>query len=64
MIDTPLRFMHPDAHRSDVELARDEPSHIHIERPSRRLRQNDATANLELTSTEPRTITPAAAQAA
>jgi hypothetical protein len=52
MIDKNVRFLNPAGHTLDVDLARDEPSHIHIPRPSRRLRQDDVTTSVEVTPGE------------
>ena len=50
MIDKQLWSMRSASRRLDVDVARDEPSHIHIARPSRRLRRDIAsTARVEPT---------------
>jgi hypothetical protein len=47
MIDKNVRFLSPVQRDSDLRLASDEPSHIHIARPSRMLRQATSSASIE-----------------
>ena len=61
MMDNTFKFMSSAARGIDMAAARDEPSHIHIARPSRR-RSDTAGASLEQPAGELREIDPAAAQ--
>jgi hypothetical protein len=47
MIDKNLRFLSPVQRDADLRLAADEPSHIHIARPSRTRRQAASSASIE-----------------
>jgi hypothetical protein len=52
MLSTTVRFISPAGRGQDldVDVARDEPSHIHIVRPSRLLRRdNNSASNAEPT---------------
>jgi hypothetical protein len=49
MIDTNVRFASPVAPGPAVDVARDEPSHIHIARPSRALRRDTSASDAEPT---------------
>ena len=62
MIEKTVRFISPARHTLDVDMASDEPSHIHVARPSRRLRRDDEGTSVEQTSDELREIDPAAVQ--
>jgi hypothetical protein len=42
MTEKNSRFINPVGYGRDLDLARDEPSHIHIARPSRLLRRTNA----------------------
>ncbi len=62
MITKNLRFMSAAVRGLDMKLADDEPSHIHVPRPSRQLRRDHADPSVEPTSGELGEIDPAAAQ--
>jgi hypothetical protein len=62
MIEKKFWFMNSAARVSDVDVAGDEPSHIHIARPSRLLRRDNSGPSVEPTSDELREIDPAAAK--
>lgn len=64
MISKNIRFMSAAGRGLNVDMATDEPSHIHVPRPSRLLRRDRADPGVEPTSDELREIDPAAAQAA
>jgi hypothetical protein len=49
MIEKKIWFMSSAARGTDVDLARDEPSHIHIPRPSRVLRHDNSGSSDEPT---------------
>jgi hypothetical protein len=49
MIEKKVWFMSSARHDIDVDVARDEPSHIHIARPSHRLRLDNSGASVEPT---------------
>ena len=49
MRDKKVWFMSSAGHGIDVDVARDEPSHIHIPRPSRLLRRANSGASVEPT---------------
>ena len=49
MIEKRVWFMRSAGHGMDVDVASDEPSHIHIARPSRRLRRDNAGSSVEPT---------------
>ena len=47
MSDKKVWFMSSAGHGIDVDVARDEPSHIHIARPSRLPRRDNADSSVE-----------------
>jgi hypothetical protein len=47
MIEKKVWFMSSAGRGVDVDVVRDEPSHIHIARPSRLLRQDNASSSVE-----------------
>ena len=49
MSEKKLWFVSSAGRDIDVNVARDEPSHIHIARPSRRLRQDTSASNVNPT---------------
>jgi hypothetical protein len=49
MIEKRVWFMRSAGHGMDVDVASDEPSHIHIARPSRRLRRDNSGSSVEPT---------------
>jgi hypothetical protein len=49
MIEKNVWFMSSAARGIDVDMARDEPSHIHIARPSRLLRRDNSGSSVEPT---------------
>jgi len=49
MIEKKIGFMSAAARGSAVDVARDEPSHIHIARPSRLLRRDNSGSSVEPT---------------
>ena len=61
MRENNVRFMRSAAHGIDVDAARDEPSHIHIARPSR-LRRHTMGSSLEQPAGELPELDPAAAE--
>jgi hypothetical protein len=64
MLDQNLRLMSPAGNDLDVGVSRDEPSHVHIVRPSRRVRQAETAARVALTPDARRELDPAAAEVA
>ena len=49
MIEKTVWFMSSAGRGIDVDVARDEPSHIHVARPSRLLRRDNAASSVEPT---------------
>ena len=49
MTEKKLWFVNSDGRGIDVDVARDEPSHIHITRPSRLLRQENSGSSVDPT---------------
>jgi len=49
MIEQNLWFVRSAGRASDVDVARDEPSHIHIARPSRLAQRGNSTSSVEPT---------------
>ena len=49
MIEKKVWFMSAARRGIDVDVARDEPSHIHIARPSRLLRRDNSGSSIEPT---------------
>jgi hypothetical protein len=47
MIEKNVRFISSAGRGIDVDVARDEPSHIHVARPSRLLRQDTSGSGVE-----------------
>jgi len=47
MIEKKVRFMSSAGHGIDVDVARNEPSHIHIARPSRLLRRDNSGSSVD-----------------
>jgi hypothetical protein len=47
MIDKNIRFISPVGHGRDLDVPPDEPSHIHIARPSRMRRRDNPGSNVE-----------------
>ena len=62
MMEKKFWLMSSAARGIDVDAARDEPSHIHIARPSRVLRRENSGSSLEQPAGELRELDPAAAQ--